>query len=247
MAWLYLDDQFPDHPKVVAAGGDAAWLFVCGLAYCRRYNTEGFIPTAQVARLSDRKSVKKLAAKLVTVRLWREVDDGYQVHDFSDWNRTNSSRSEAGRKAAAARWNRDSADASRNADAMRNAYEPDAPDDALTDAERITDAHASGCTIPNPNPVLTSVQIVTNQTAPVDKPVDNGEPDTAKETEVLAEVRKLVRLKRLPTQVRRALLEDARLAIPDLVTNFPNAPAALLAGAIMGEPANNLNHYRAAR
>lgn len=40
MAWIYLDDHFPDHPKIVLAGGDGAWLFVCGLGYCKRFATE---------------------------------------------------------------------------------------------------------------------------------------------------------------------------------------------------------------
>lgn len=244
MAWLYLDDQFPDHPKVVAAGGDAAWLFVCGLAYCRRYNTDGFIPTAQVPRLSDRKSVKKLAAKLVTVRLWREVDGGYQVHDFSDWNRTSSSRSEAGRKAAAARWNRNSADAPTNADAMRNACEPDASGYATDDASRMPDAYASGCTIPIPNPVVTSVQMVTEGTDVVDNPVDNQPRDAAKEHQVMAQVRHQVKRRRMSAATLRQILEDARNNVPDLVAQFPDAPAAMLAGYVLGEPAGNLNHYR---
>ena len=104
MSWVYLDDQFPDHPKVVQAGGDAAWLFVCGLAYCKRYGTEGAIPKPQVARLSDRRQPGKLAARLVDVGLWDDLGDQWQVHDWCEWNKPQASRTEAAKKAAAARW-----------------------------------------------------------------------------------------------------------------------------------------------
>lgn len=115
MAWVYLDDQFPDHPKVVRAGGDAGWLFVCGLAYAKRYGTEGVIPKVQVCRLSDRKMPRKLANLLVQVGLWEEHIDHYQVHDYKEWNGSRDSRSEAGKKAARARWH--GKDANGNADA----------------------------------------------------------------------------------------------------------------------------------
>ena len=112
---VWLDDLFPDHPKVVAVGGDAAWLYVCGLCYCRRHLTDGRIPMAAVPRLTDCKSPMKLAARLVAVGLWHEDGDGWRVHD---WDKHNDSaetiraqrstvstvRSEAGRKGAHARW-----------------------------------------------------------------------------------------------------------------------------------------------
>lgn len=104
MPWVHLDDQFPDHPKVVSAGGDAAWLFVCGLAYCKRFNTGGAIPRGQVGKLTDRRSPLKLADTLVRVLLWEPAENGFQVHDYSEWNRSSESRSEAGRKGAHARW-----------------------------------------------------------------------------------------------------------------------------------------------
>lgn len=134
MAWIYLDDQFPDHPKIVEAGGDAAWLFVCGLAYCRRHGTDGRIPKAMVARLSDRKTPDRLAARLVAVTLWEDHGDHYRVHDYSDWNRTQESRSEAGRKAARARWDKKPPDAKRNANAYADAM-PTHPERNATASE----------------------------------------------------------------------------------------------------------------
>ena len=138
MAWVYLDDHFPDHPKVVAAGSAAAWLFVAGLAYCKRYETDGRIPKAQVGRLVDARSPQKLALRLCEVRLWEMHGDEYHVHDYSDWNKPAESRSAAGRKAAHARWSREK----RSANAYANASE--------SHGERTTNADASTCPPPHP-------------------------------------------------------------------------------------------------
>lgn len=86
MPWVRIDDQFPDHPKVVEAGPMAAWLYVCGLTYCARQLTDGFIPVAQVPRLVGGPGVGRLAARLVSAGLWEEVPGGYRVHDFLIYN-----------------------------------------------------------------------------------------------------------------------------------------------------------------
>lgn len=115
MTWVYLDDGFPDHRKVVSAGGDAAWLHVSALCYVNRNLTGGLIPAAMVPRLSDRKSPKKLATVLVNVGLWEEHERGYRIHDYEDYNQSAErqrekedaakvARSEHARKAALARW-----------------------------------------------------------------------------------------------------------------------------------------------
>jgi hypothetical protein len=90
MPWVRIDDQFPDHPKVVAAGQAAAWLYVTGLCYCNRMLTDGFIPADQVARLVPYGA--KLAPKLVEVGLWtvttRQDAEGYDVHDYHEYQPT---------------------------------------------------------------------------------------------------------------------------------------------------------------
>jgi len=86
--WVKLDDHFPDHPKIVAAGPMAAFLYVAGLCYANRLLTDGFIPKNQVTRLlpeNGHKNGTDLAAKLCTVGLWLPVKgevEGFQVHDF---------------------------------------------------------------------------------------------------------------------------------------------------------------------
>jgi len=86
MSWVKLDDQFPDHPKVIAAGGDAAWLYVAGLCYCQAKLTDGVIPAGIVPRLTDRKNPLRLAERLVEVRLWEPLGSDYRIHDYHDLN-----------------------------------------------------------------------------------------------------------------------------------------------------------------
>jgi len=143
MAWVYIDDQFPDHPKVVAAGDAAAWLFVCGLAYCKRYATAGRIPKGQVAKLTGARSPAKLARTLVAVVLWEDDGTHYVVHDFDDWNKPQASRTESARKAAKARWDKQAKpppDADAHADAM--------PDASGTHSRSTAEGDAPGCPPP---------------------------------------------------------------------------------------------------
>jgi len=105
MPWVKLDDKFPDHPKVVAAGPMAGWLYICGLAYANRMLTDGFIPTAQVRRLVDIRGTQALADRLVEVGLWHQMEGGYQIHDYLEYQPSKDAaedisraRAEAGRK-----------------------------------------------------------------------------------------------------------------------------------------------------
>jgi hypothetical protein len=43
MTWVRLDDQFPDHPKVVNLSDRAFRLHVWGICYSARFLTDGLI------------------------------------------------------------------------------------------------------------------------------------------------------------------------------------------------------------
>lgn len=88
MPWVRIDDQYPEHPKVTQAGHLAAWLNVCGLAYCNRLLTDGFVAEAMVARLSSVPQPAKRAAELVAAGLWDRVEGGYQIHDYLKYQKT---------------------------------------------------------------------------------------------------------------------------------------------------------------
>lgn len=81
------DDGIPDNPKFIAAGPVASWLWFCGVLYCRRALTDGFIPKQKVPTLVVGLAQPfKHAASLVGVHLWDEALGGYQVHDYLEWN-----------------------------------------------------------------------------------------------------------------------------------------------------------------
>ena len=86
MTYAQIDDCLPDHPKILAAGPAAAWLFIAGVCYCNRLLTDGFIPDAAAKRLVDVDDVTALVTQLITIGLWQPCDGGYHVHDFLDWN-----------------------------------------------------------------------------------------------------------------------------------------------------------------
>lgn len=85
MTWVRLADDFADHPKVIAAGPLAGWLWVCGLAWANRYLTDGFLPLGAIRRLADVDDAPRLAARLVDIGLWERVDDGYRIHDYAEY------------------------------------------------------------------------------------------------------------------------------------------------------------------
>ena len=82
MAWIKIDDQFRDHPKVLAAGPLACWLYVCGLTFAGQYLTDGHIPTTMLRKLADVDNAKELADRLVSVGLWEEIEGGYRILDW---------------------------------------------------------------------------------------------------------------------------------------------------------------------
>jgi hypothetical protein len=99
MTWVRIDENFPEHPKTMAAGDDAAWWFVCALAYCNRQLTDGLIPAATVRRLTNHKHPIALAMKLVEVGLLERTDDGFMVHDFLNYQPSKASVEDDRRKA----------------------------------------------------------------------------------------------------------------------------------------------------
>lgn len=101
---VYLDDDFPTHPKIVAAGGDAAWLYVCALAYASRHLTRGLIPKQVVRQLSDRRSPARLAKRLLDVGLWHDNGDTYRINDYEVRNAKAIARREKAQNAARTRW-----------------------------------------------------------------------------------------------------------------------------------------------
>jgi hypothetical protein len=134
MPWVKLDDDFYDHPKVVALSDAGFRLWARMLGWTNRYLTGGDIPTA---RLSDKE--RRLAVEIERVGLWDPIESGWHIHDYEQFQpapettKTRRSdlaakRAEAGRKGAQNRWQTDSNDHGKPmANAMANGWQADSP------------------------------------------------------------------------------------------------------------------------
>lgn len=116
MSWARIDDAFDDHPKVLALlemedAAAAIGLWTLCLTYAHRNTrkkdkTPGLIPSSLPRRFFG-PAGKNMAALLVEVGLWDEVEDGWLIHDFAEYLPTkevSAARSAAGKKGAAKRW-----------------------------------------------------------------------------------------------------------------------------------------------
>ena len=99
MSWAKLDDQYPDHPKIVKVGPLGMALHTAATCYCARYLTDGFVPAEMINRLISFDGISTtcngvtsqvvttdVANELVKVGLFDEVDGGYLVHDYGKYN-----------------------------------------------------------------------------------------------------------------------------------------------------------------
>lgn len=93
---LRVSALMPENRKIIEAGGDAAWLYFCSMAFAKRNKTDGVIPEAAVGRLSDRKQPARLARILLSKDLWhapghscdrcpQPLPGNYVVHDYTPW------------------------------------------------------------------------------------------------------------------------------------------------------------------
>lgn len=97
--YVRLHDGLPDHPKIIAVGGEAAWMYTSALCYCSRHLTDGYIPRRLWARLTDSSNPEANASALVRSGLLHEevhscttcppgLPDQYLLHDYLDHQRS---------------------------------------------------------------------------------------------------------------------------------------------------------------
>lgn len=99
MPYAQIDTEALTHPKVLGLSDAAFRVWVASLAYCQRHLTDGALPEACLVALGVR-VVPKMVEELLGRRLWDRTDDGYQVHDYLQWN---TSRAVVEQKRAEAR------------------------------------------------------------------------------------------------------------------------------------------------
>lgn len=100
MAWVKIDERCTEHPKIVRTGPVGLALWLSGLTYCNRNLTDGFIPTGVAHRLIDWPTTDEIVARLVEVGVWVEVEGGFEVHDYLDFQPSREQVEEERRKTA---------------------------------------------------------------------------------------------------------------------------------------------------
>lgn len=86
MPWFRVDDSFHDHPKVFDAPDCAVALWTRAGTWSAHNLTNGFVPTAILARFTSDPGTA--ARELVRRGLWLRVRGGYQFHDWHDYQPT---------------------------------------------------------------------------------------------------------------------------------------------------------------
>ena len=240
MSWVRLDDTFTEHPKVLAVGGDAAWLHVCALSYCNRLETDGEIPEAILHRLSDRKNPLALAERLVVAGLWDHAAFGWVIHDYHDYQPSKADLEERrARQSAAGRLagKRSGEVRRQRTNAERNAN------------EIVRESFDDRSTISNPRPDPTRpVTLSSTDTHPVEHSAGAGDNSARRKAIATAYGRQAVEIGgtsvKSPDKYASAARERAT-ANPELerlAALFPTAPPDVIAAALHGNK-HSLNHY----
>ena len=98
MTWFKVDDSFYDHPKSFDAPDCAVALWVRAGTWSARNLTEGFVPSAMLARLCGDPATA--ARELVRRGLWERTRRGYQFHDWTEYQPTRAKVEEERKKNA---------------------------------------------------------------------------------------------------------------------------------------------------
>lgn len=108
MPWVFVDDNFADHPKIVAAGPLCAILQIRALCYANRHLTDGFIPEAAIPGLlggfehiglTDGGVPKMFVhgqdalevdwpREMIAHGLWEAHHGGFRIHDYLDYQKS---------------------------------------------------------------------------------------------------------------------------------------------------------------
>lgn len=91
MPFIRLSDDYNDHPKFDNLSDGAFRLWHQAMGFCRKYQTDGLIPTATIRKFKSY-SPKRMRELMTPWRegeqpLWHGVEGfGVRVHDYLDWN-----------------------------------------------------------------------------------------------------------------------------------------------------------------
>lgn len=100
MGYAQLDDSFWCNPKIVDLPALALRLYVRSISFSSALNTGGAVSKGTLRVLDGN---AKLAGTLVAASLWDADGDGWQVHDYAQYNISKAKR-DAARENARKRW-----------------------------------------------------------------------------------------------------------------------------------------------
>jgi hypothetical protein len=109
LAWVRVDSALASNHKVLALltekGGDhALCVYIFALGHSARQGLDGFIPEIALGLIHGRRRDSEL---LTSAGMWRQVQGGYEVPDWAEYQPSgeeSKKRSDKARLAAAARW-----------------------------------------------------------------------------------------------------------------------------------------------
>lgn len=117
MPWAKLDDDFHDHPKLIAAGVIATGIQARAISYCADLLTDGHISEGALPGLltglngTPPPEGPDWPTYMVATGLWDRTARGYRVHDYLDYNPTKKEiesrrrlQAKSGRIGAQRRW-----------------------------------------------------------------------------------------------------------------------------------------------
>jgi hypothetical protein len=224
MTWVKLDDGFFDHPKAVAAGPLAVALFFASCCWSAANLTDGKVPKHVVKLIVSKSGVtKKQCDVLVSVGLWHDNGNHYEIHDYLHHN---PSRSQVEKQRA--RWRR---------------YKVESTVDSAVESNvEVTVESTVDSALSRPDPSRRWVNPPTGE-------LRNGTL-TGKAGDVLKLILASERQRSGPVRNRPAweatvterLLTEHGARIEQVATDFPSAPADVIAGYVLGE-SNNLRYY----
>jgi hypothetical protein len=93
MGAIWFDDGFSEHHKLKLVGTIGRALQFDAICYAAREQTNGFVPSTfpfLAAEDLPINEVTSAVAKLEAVGVWDEVDDGWIIHDYSEYHATSA-------------------------------------------------------------------------------------------------------------------------------------------------------------
>lgn len=143
MPWTRLDDGIYDNPKILAVEPGDRLLYVWALCWSNRHHTDGAIPAKMLRYIAMFAGVDDPAAaagRLVDAGLWENDVEGWQIHDFTDFQLSTEQRDDIRTKRA----NAGRVGGQRSAQTRRERAEAESTDQANAAANASAHAQANG-------------------------------------------------------------------------------------------------------